>query len=347
MGAILAVLLAPWVQGASTGCNEKYSQHYVCGLEHPPEDLLDIPDSRWIIASGMGAPGSLYSIDSKTKFSKRLAFSVIGGAKPTDQLYKNCPKPLDQTKFSPHGINARFNKAGPHTLYVVNHGERESIEVFDLEVGSQGPKLSWAGCVVMPDRTNPNSVVPLPKDGFAVTSIFDPTDPDLKETMFSGKPTGKIFEWSPVKGWSIVTGSDLRGNNGLQISSDGQWYFVSGWFGRTLTKLSRNSESGQKKTIDLDFMPDNIRWSNDGDLIVAGHGTTLADFFGCSGNTDGCEPDSIIIKVDPDTLETTTLLRIPGNKDFSTASVAVQVENEIFLGTFAKSRAAVFPHPTQ
>jgi sugar lactone lactonase YvrE len=343
--AVLAMVLGPWSQISSGEPNVENGPNFITGLENPPEDLLHIPYTSWIIASGMGIPGSLYAIDIETKSSKKLDISYIKDALQAGQTYNNCPAPIKESKFSPHGINAHFDKKGRHTLYVVNHAERESIEIFDMEIGSHGPRITWKGCVVMPNKTNPNSVVPLKNGGLAVTSMFDPTDKNLKEKMLGGEKTGRVLEWNHAEGWSIVPGSELQGNNGLQISSDERWYFVSGWFGRTLTKLSRNQTPVQKKTINLEFLPDNIRWSADGDLIVTGHGSTLANFYECAGAISGCEPDSTIIRVDPKNMQTHNMLKLPGNKDFSTASVAVQTQNEIFVGTFAKNRIVFFPNP--
>lgn len=344
--AAVLLLLGAWTLVASAEkCSEGDQQRYICDLNHPPEDLLHITGTNWIIASGMGAPGSLYVIDTTTKSSKKLTVGYPQDWIKTAGMYKDCLAPLNESTFSPHGINARFDKNGQQTLYVVNHGERESIEIFDLTIGLQGPKIVWVGCVVMPEKTSPNSVVPTPNGGLAVTSIFDPTDKNLQEKILGGETTGKILEWSDLEGWSVVPGSELPGNNGLQISSDGQWYYVSAWFGRTLTKLSRHQEKVQLETIDLDFLPDNIRWSDDGNLLVAGHGTTLAEFYQCAEKAPGCAPDSTIIQVDPRSLRVQTLFKIPGNTDFSTASVAVRVGNEIFLGTFAKDRIAFSPAP--
>ena len=70
--AVLAMILGPWPQISSGEPNVENVPNFITGLENPPEDLLHIPYTSWIIASGMGIPGSLYAIDIETKSSKKL-----------------------------------------------------------------------------------------------------------------------------------------------------------------------------------------------------------------------------------------------------------------------------------
>ena len=72
------------------------------------------------------------------------------------------------------------------TLYVVNHGGRESIEIFTLDPKGAEPAVTWNGCAVMPSHTWPNSVAPLPDGGMVVTDMFDPKDPKAPDKMAAG-----------------------------------------------------------------------------------------------------------------------------------------------------------------
>ena len=322
--------------------SEEAVYQYICGI-NAPEDLINIPNSPWIIASGMGKPGSLYAINTESKYWNEL--SIIYPKIYPEKFDKHLKSLVDGDGFSPHGINININDDESYSFYMVNHGEVESIEIFEMYIGSKGPNLIWSSSIPMPKNTSPNSIVPLPKGGIAVTSIYDPGDNGLKEKMLSGFNTGKILEWHDDDGWVEVPESILPGNNGIEISPDGQWFYVTAWFGNTLTKISRNREPVEIETINLDFLPDNIRWSDDGSLIVAGHGESMKAFFSCAEKKDDCEPSSTIIKVDPETLEITSVIEMLGSNQFSTASVALKIENEFFVGTFAKNCIATFTLP--
>ena len=61
----LLAILAP--QGAAppkpAGCAPRDNVQFVCGLVGP-EDLVDVPSSNWIIASGDAAPGAITLVDN-------------------------------------------------------------------------------------------------------------------------------------------------------------------------------------------------------------------------------------------------------------------------------------------
>jgi hypothetical protein len=54
------------------------------------------------------------------------------------------------TALSAHGLNVRAGTGGVHTLYVVRHGSRESIEVFEIDGEAKPPVVTWIGCAVVP-----------------------------------------------------------------------------------------------------------------------------------------------------------------------------------------------------
>jgi len=83
--------------------------------------------------------------------------------------YGVCPGPVSR-QFRPHGLHLPPGENGRHTLYVVAHGDREAIEVFELDLGGAVPTLNWVGCAVAPEALALNSVVALPEGGFAATS---------------------------------------------------------------------------------------------------------------------------------------------------------------------------------
>ena len=115
--------------------------------------------------------------------------------------------------------------------------------------------VAWVGCAVAPDPLNLNSVVALPEGGFAATS----------------PRTGDIWEWSTDAGWSRVVGSEDIGPNGLEISRDGQWFYVGGYGAKSLIRLSRGQTPVQTDAVEVGFHIDNVRWGPGETLFAAGH----------------------------------------------------------------------------
>jgi hypothetical protein len=130
------------------------------------------------------------------------------------------------------GLDVRQTKRGVMQVFAVNHGGRESIEVFDLLVNSQGAGLTWKGCVVLPADMSANAVAALP-DGLAVSSFGTSGDQGTAE-LLAGNPRGFVGRWTPKKGWVHVTGSEFGGDNGVTAARDGSVLYVNDWNDGTL-----------------------------------------------------------------------------------------------------------------
>src|SRR4029079_13055586 len=103
----LFALLAP--QGAApaqpAGCAPRGNVQFVCGLVGP-EDLVEVPNSNWIIASGDAAPGAITLVDKRTHGGTPL-YHTPAMKQPLDATtYDTCPGPIDpqeKDKFRAHG----------------------------------------------------------------------------------------------------------------------------------------------------------------------------------------------------------------------------------------------------
>ena len=98
--ALLAtLLLAPcaWAQTpAPAPCGPSGGLRFVCG-QSGPEDLVAIPGTAWLIASGYGPEGGVNLIDTKAASSLRL-FPNPGVADRLDRAtYDSCPGPIPAT----------------------------------------------------------------------------------------------------------------------------------------------------------------------------------------------------------------------------------------------------------
>ena len=105
---------------------------FLCGPVSP-EDLAPIPGSPWVVVSSMVDEGPLYLADTRDHTSTVLFPTETSRPQHDTGTYGACPGPVTR-QFRPHGLNLRQGDNGRHTLYVVGHGDREAIEVFELDM---------------------------------------------------------------------------------------------------------------------------------------------------------------------------------------------------------------------
>ncbi len=225
---LLAFVGAPaQAQPAPAGCGGHDGIEFICGLRNI-EDMDQVPGRPVLIAASYGTVPAgaprLLAINTDTRAITPLA--ITAPSKP-DAIYAACPAPLDMTKFSPHGIAIRGGKDGQHILYVVNHGGRESIEIFAVDARSAELKARWLGCVVLPEGASGNAVAPLEDGGFVATKFYDTRDGEQRPQFLARKKNSVIYRWSPKTGLVIVPGGEMVGDNGVLVSPDGQWLYVT------------------------------------------------------------------------------------------------------------------------
>ncbi len=140
-------------------------------------------------------------------------------------------------------------------------------------------------------------------------------------------------------GWTRIPGSEDTAPNGLEISKDGRWLYIAGWREEKLTRLSRGQTPVQKDVVAVGFRPDNLRMSPDGLVIfAAGHGNLQTP-------REPLRETSNVATIDPQTLEVRRIFRHPAIEGFVASTTAIQIGNEIWLGTHRGERIAYFPAP--
>src|SRR5262245_47080503 len=156
--ALLAAAAAHLTAAQQTaGCAASGGLTFICGVANP-EDLVLVPNTRWMLASGM-APGSgLHLVDTQAKTVKNLYAAGTANSRADKTKYAACPGPLDAKQALLHGLSIRPASGGRYTVYATNHGGRESVEVFELDASSAAPTATWIGCVVAPGKMSFNSV---------------------------------------------------------------------------------------------------------------------------------------------------------------------------------------------
>jgi sugar lactone lactonase YvrE len=336
-GLIVAVCSLAAVAQTPAPCAASGSTQFVCGVQ-APEDLVVLPGAQWVVASAYAGSGGVYLV----RVSDRTVTVAYPGASPRERLdaktYNTCPGPPDaafKAKFQTHGLYLQPGSNSVHRLYVVVHGGREAVEVFEVDARPQTPSLTWIGCAVAPDPIGLNSVRALPDGGFVATN-FLPRGSNMK-TLQSGEKNGELWEWHTASGWQKVPGSEASGANGLEFSADDSRFYVASWGSQSFFRLTWAAGTRAKSTptrdeIPLGFRVDNIRWSSDGSILAAGQ-----------GGAPGGPQASIVVKINPDTLAVREVVRLPNEQAFGNGTVAVEVGKDLWIGSFRGDRIAIVP----
>jgi hypothetical protein len=340
--AFLWLAASPPAATQPAGCEPDGQIRFICGVVSP-EDLVAVPGGEWVVASGY-VRGGVHLVNTRT-----LATTQVFPASPPRerldrQRYASCPGPVDpgeNEKLSAHGLAIAPGSSSVHTVYLVHHGFRESIEVFELDARQSPPAFTWIGCVIAPGTAAFNSVTPLAGGGFAATNPnrrVKPPNPDPANT-------GEVWEWQPTDGFRVIPGSEGHGPNGIEASPDGRWLYVNLWPARQVMRLSRGQTPVVKDVLEVDFQPDNIRWQPDGTLLAAGHGgPDVKSVIACLWKVCA-DAASVVARVDPKAWTVREIIRYPANRKFFSSTAALQVGKDIWLGTITGDRIARHPAP--
>ena len=315
----------------AAGCDAIGKVQFVCGIVSP-EDFALVPGSDWMLTSGNRAgQGAIRAFNVRTTNVTTLFPSAAVKTRADSTRYPGCPGPIDsadpveKARFAAHGLYLQPGSKSRHTLHVVHHGSRESIEVFEVDGGAKPPALTWIGCVIAPEGAVFNAVVALPEGGIAATNTR------------GAKDVGAVLEWHAATGWKAVPGSETLRINGLEISKDGKTFYIAAWGDQAMVRLQRGQTPVTRDVLQMPFRIDNLRLMPDGALFGAGHGGKAL----CS-----CPEETWHIgKIDPNAMRVQELLKLPYAEGFVAATVAVQIGKEIWIGTNRGDRVGHFPAP--
>jgi hypothetical protein len=341
-GIVLGILcsIAAGVS-AQQSCESSGNVEFVCGPKNA-EDLVLVPGTKWIVASGMAAGAGFYLIDSSSGAWSTLSTQARHDA----AAYPSCPSAPAPAELETHGLNIRAGARGRSTLYVVGHGTREAIEVFDVDAAGERPALTWKGCVMMPEGLAANSVASFADGSLVVTVLMMPGKTFADSVAM--RPTGAVYEWSPGEGgFTLVRGTELPGNNGIEVSADGrEIYVVSSGF-QTIVAFSNANPAAQLRTTrQLPITPDNVHMSANGRLLTAGMKNDVPECGGPPGpqhdleKLSTCPRGTIAIEVDPATMQDRVLVETPANPAFSNATMVLTTGERFWIGTFRGDRIA-------
>ncbi len=343
------LLFAGAACAADDACAASGGLQFVCGPKNA-EDLVAVPNTKWLLSSGMADGGGVMLIDTPDG-SWHVAYPGANPRVVHDAKYPACTAPPDPTKLQTHGLNLLPGRNGHSTLYAVAHGARESIEVFDVDATGKEPALTWQGCVPMPEGLAANSVASF-ADGSLVATVLLMPGKTFGDSI-AKKPTGAVFEWSPGKrGFEFVKGSELPGNNGIETSPDGKEMFVVSSGLQTIVAFSHANPTKELRTTrPLPFTPDNVHRGLDGRLRTAGMANDVPECGGTPGpqhdlsKLGSCPRGTIAMEIDPKTMKDTVVVQTQTNKAFSNATMVLVEDGQFWLGTFSGDRIAHGPLP--
>lgn len=329
-------LSQPVNEPALLDCQDMNGMRVYCGYQNP-EDLVPLPGGEFLLVSEMGefmadTPGglSLLNLDSGAREEISIVWPEPGSAS-LGRGAADCPSP-DVAAFSPHGVDLTALDDGTLQLLVVNHGEREAVEFFDVTQDAGSWQLAWQGCALPPGDPFINDVAGRRDGGFYVTHMWD-KHADFEAigaSLTAGEATGWVWAWQPQTGFEKLEHSDELMPNGIAINADNTKIFVNIYMGSRTIRM--DTGTGEVEGAFEVRQPDNISVDDEGNLWVASH---QHDPLGqnCLQVTEGpCLLPYEIVKADPETLETEVVLRQDG-PPMGYATVALKVGNRVFMGS--------------
>ena len=357
MFAALAIVSVPFLSSrslpaqapAASSCAPAAGLTFICGLQNP-EDVVLVPGTRWLVTSGMAPGAGLSLVDTQAKAVRKLYGPDTANARADRARFANCPGPLDPKQAVLHGLALRPAAGGRYTVYATNHGGRESVEVFELSVGSGAapgiPSATWIGCVLLPSKLAANSVAAFSDGTLAATVLMLPGR--TFEDAFAMRNTGIVLQWRPgTPAFVELKGTELVANNGIDTSPDDREFYVASTPTRRVYAFARDTPgAGPLRFAQLkDFGPDNVRWTVDNRLITAG---LIDDEPACGGRPKDekgirCPMGYAVATIDPRTMTATEIARGPRTPSFTGTAMAAVVGNELWLGSFLADRLAYRP----
>ncbi len=348
----LTLLVSSAVFAAPNAYTDKGPLHPIYGL-HAPEDMEPLPGGHLLVSevnvtvSATGAawgPSQLSRLRVADGKIEKLYPPLPGKAAKTGGRPWGdpaCPGEIGPA-LSPIGISLSRRSDGHWQLLVVNHGGRESVEMFEL-VG--GKRLEWRGCAVAPAGSMMNDVAALPDGSFVATNMVDATHPEIAANFMDyvkrGENTGFVWSWSAATGYKAVPGSEGALPNGIVTDKEGKYFYYAVMGpGSEVRKveLATGRRIGAAKVAN----PDNLSW--DGHRILAAGMDHMFDNGSCEAGADKCPRPSHVAAIDPDTLTAETLFTQDGSLQDG-VSVAVRMGQRLYIGAITGDRIISAPLP--
>ncbi len=329
------------------GCEPVGDIRPVCSMQ-TPEDMAALPDDRHLLLAHFGgmhdARGSLGLFDTTTEeLTPLYAGRTADG--DSDSGPWGDPDCQAEQEFSPHGTHLGQLADGSWRYLVVNHGGRESIDMFEVLGQGADSRLAWRGCMLAPPDTVINDVVGLSGGDLVYSRMFH--HGGLWENLQSiiGFDTGELWRWSQKGGARILPGTAARQPNGLELSADERHVFANMYVNKELWKI--DVDTGELVATAPVAHADNSAWGSDGRLWVVTHTGGIMKTAACFSRQESpCSAPFAIIAVDPETLAMESVFE-HGGAPMGAATIAVPVAGRVYMGSFVGDRLISVPDFTR
>ncbi len=94
-------------------------------------------------------------------------------------------------------------------------------------------------------------------------------------------------------------------------------------------------------------MPDNIRRAPDGTLLITGQNETIKNINACRAGAGGVNCDkpvgTTVLRLDTQAMTLKPVVELPGTNAFNNGTTALQIGDQLWIGTFRGDRVAIVP----
>jgi len=151
-------------------------------------------------------------------------------------------------------------------------------------------------------------------------------------------------EWRPQTGFYELPGTRAPMPNGIARCAEERHVYLNAYFAGEVRRIE--VDSGEVLASVAVPHPDNLTWAGDGRLLVASHRSGLRQIVECrEGRVGTCAVAFSILALDPEDLTAEVLLE-RDDVPMGAVSVALQVDDALWLGTFAGDRVARMAYET-
>lgn len=341
LGSIVAGVLLAAAAQAQPGsrnpplmaCGKQGEADIICGAR-APEDFEVTPDGKFLIVGKM-MKGENTGFDLFDLAAQKFAVLPLESEAKAGWGEANCKSDVNK-EIAPHGISLAKRTSGEWQLFVVNHTGREAMEMYELKPAGASWKLVWHGCV-MADKAY-NDVAGMADGGFVATrpQAIQKEGQDL----FKGEPSGNVAVWKPGATEQVLPGTEIGYPNGVVLSKDGRYAYISGWTSKSLHQYDLMAKKEVKKTP-LSFMPDNITWTAHNTMLVAGIQNINGN---CPATSEiPCLQGFGVAEIDPATLSARMVHDITGKAWITGVATAIEAGGSIYVGAFQGDRIVKLP----
>ncbi len=252
--------------------------------------------------------------------------------------------------FQPHGLSLYVGADGKETLAVVNHGDGDSIELFDVSKGSEAA-IGWTPPVLTHRRTvkdplfrSLNDVALIGPDQFYVTNdhYYPPGFMrQIEDYLLLRKTDVVYFDGENAH----VAVKHLTYANGIAVSADGRSIYVAETTQNDVRVYTRDPATNDLKfadRIDVHTGVDNIDVAPDGSLYIGAHAKLFA-LVKLLKEPNALSPSEVVHLTKADKGWTRRTVFIDDGERISGLSVAARHEDKLVLGSIMGKDILVCP----